>query len=534
MTYTRFGSEVGPAQSASSITELWDALKAAGILDANSTAPVGTPAPSLPTSEALLGMVPTDLATWSPPSAPTDLFQLVAVDRIQAGSSTGNHVNVFGDTNLTVNAAGGLDSPFVMDDGETRILWADTAPGPFGTVNTVNGQYQFDPASTYNPPPAAFGHGEIDPTRSHRLFFDGNRIQWAYISVEQSVGPGGDPCRGVFTFQVQDWMTEPDPTTFGIDWHVPIGESGTSPLLSNIGGGIFTLRSKYSATPIPSPGNANNHTTEVTLGQFTLPATGSWVTVAIDAMIDPGASGYATAAYAVDGGASTVFTDSSIGSNFGFIYADTALNSKFYPIVQTYDFHQFPTATSPNWTGPTTRKTVWAGWYFSDPATGASHTISELMDTGRSMIGAYSSGTTPAVSGQPVAWFQHTSSSASTYVAGQKATFGTIQANNNADGDISRDATGEIITVAADTGIYQVEVWASPEDPLPGDVTTLSFLHAGGTDAELTVGEATSQSTSWMGIYFSDGGQLDFEVDRLSVTGSGRVDVKVRVERIGS
>jgi hypothetical protein len=283
--------------------------------------------------------------------------QLLAVDRFNANVGCGNHVNIFGDPNLcwTGNQ---IDGPLVMDNGETRVLWPDVYNG----VPVIGGQYQFRNDANYMPPPADFGHGSIDPTRAHRLFFDGNRWGYSYIADEIRTGPGADQWEHVFTFVVAPWMFASDPTTFGLDMHAPLGEAGTGAVVGSISNGQFGFFSQYSPTAITPGINANSQTTNIPLGSFNLPPVGTWVTVASDGIIDPTGGGYFNATYSTDGGECAQFVNH--GTDYGFYYSDSALTGQFYSIVQQYDFHQFPTATSPNWddTFGNVRRTFWGGW----------------------------------------------------------------------------------------------------------------------------------------------------------------------------
>jgi hypothetical protein len=245
-----------------------------------------------------------------------------------------------------------------MDNGEVRVLWPDVYNG----VPVIGGQYQFRNDANYMPPPADFGHGSIDPTKAHRLFFDGNRWGYSYIADEIRTGPGGDQWEHVFSFVVEPWMFASDPTTFGLDMHAPLGESGTGAVVGSISNGQFGFFSQYSPTAITPGVNANSQTTNIPLGSFNLPPVGTEVSISSEGIIDPSGGGYFKANYSTGGGECAEFANH--GANYGFYYSDPVLTGQFYSIVQQYDFHQFPTATSPNWddTYGNVRKTFWHGW----------------------------------------------------------------------------------------------------------------------------------------------------------------------------
>lgn len=336
----------------------------------------------LPTSEATIIMDPSDRSTWDPSQAAAGDFQLVAIDRFNAGDSVGTHVDTFGDPNISILADGTIPSPFTMDDGETRILYPDSVVGPFGSMPIIGAQYQFDPASLYNPPPAGSGHGEVDPTRSHRTFFDAHRIQYSYLQQQVRSGPNCDSFKFSFTFQSKSWMFEPDGTGYGLDLNVPIGESGSGAIIGNISNGQYGFLSQYSPSPITPGINVNNVTNNISLGTFNLPSPGNWVTVGLEACVDPTGGGSFAAQYSINGAAPVSF-EAAVGSNFGYYFTDNTLNGQFYFTVQAKDQHEFPSATTPNWTGPTTRDHAWVGWYLTQAS---SRTLADVMEHGRATL----------------------------------------------------------------------------------------------------------------------------------------------------
>ncbi len=136
--------------------------------------------------------------------------------------------------------------------------------------------------------------------------------------------------------------------------------------------------------------------------------------------------------------------------------------------------------------------------------------------------------------GSPKLTYGHTSGAAATFVAGDKATFTELRADNNGAGDISLDGSTSGIVLAADTGEYEVSIWADTEAPAAGDATTLEVLINGAAFSYMTVNEPGSQTASWMDLVDTTGAAQTIEVNRSSVTGTGRLDVKVKVEQLGS
>ncbi len=130
--------------------------------------------------------------------------------------------------------------------------------------------------------------------------------------------------------------------------------------------------------------------------------------------------------------------------------------------------------------------------------------------------------------------YNHTSGGAATFVAGDKALFTQLRADNNAAGDISLDGATSGIVLAADTGEYEVSIWADTESPAAGDATTLEVLVNGAAFSYMTVNEPSSQTASWMDLVDTTGAAQTIKVNRSSVTGTGRLDVKVKVEQLGS
>jgi len=134
----------------------------------------------------------------------------------------------------------------------------------------------------------------------------------------------------------------------------------------------------------------------------------------------------------------------------------------------------------------------------------------------------------------PRSYFEHSSGAAATFSAGDKATFTELRADNNTAGDISLDGATSGIVLAADTGEYEVSIWADTEAPAAGDATTLEVLINGAAFSYMTVNEPSSQTASWLDLVDTTGAAQTIEVNRSSVTGTGRLDVKVKVEQLGS
>ena len=130
-------------------------------------------------------------------------------------------------------------------------------------------------------------------------------------------------------------------------------------------------------------------------------------------------------------------------------------------------------------------------------------------------------------------WYEHASIVGNTYTAGTRATFVALRSINNTT-QITLNGATNLITLAANTGWYKVTVWADTEGPAAGDATTVSVLVDGVTWSNFNVTEPDHQTGSWLDVLDTTGAPVTVEVNRLSVTGTGRLDVKVEVEQLGT
>lgn len=130
-------------------------------------------------------------------------------------------------------------------------------------------------------------------------------------------------------------------------------------------------------------------------------------------------------------------------------------------------------------------------------------------------------------------WYKHGSPVASTFTAGTLCTFTEEASTNNGAGNISLDAATDTVTLAADTGKYEVMMVGDVEAPAAGDSTTLSVLVSGGIYGFANVTETGQQTATWCDIVDTAGAAQTIEVDRFSVTGSGRLDVKLKITALG-
>jgi hypothetical protein len=319
---------------------------------------------------------PADASTWGPSRSEG---QLVAYDRFNAGETRGNFVNQIGLPNLTFNGANEVHGPR-LPNGETWRVKADVLPGagPSGAdVEVLRGRYWFDPDRAGYRTPSQVGdpHGRVSHGRSDPLFFDGNRFDYGYLEADNlvTVGPGADTFLWSTTFQVKDWMWATDPTTFGFEIHTPVGVPGSAPVRGSVARGRFDVVGRYSASPISPSGNTNPQTTGQTLGSWSLPPVGSFVSMVWHGRIDPGASGFLDVWVSVDGGAATQVVD--VGNNWGFVFDARAPrrgwapsgavgNRGFYLMSKMYDFHEWPKESQPNWddTYGTIREGTYVGW----------------------------------------------------------------------------------------------------------------------------------------------------------------------------
>ena len=313
-------------------------------------------APSLRT----IDIVPADPNTWGP--ARPDGQLITGGDRFNPGDTTGNILGLTFDANLEVHS-------FQMQDGDTRRFYTDTVGG----LPALCGKYQFVNDGSYVPPPAGpTGQGYVDSPPSDPLFFDGSRFDMAFFGNQGEVGHTGignqaDEFKVAITFWGEPWHQATDPTTALWEFHAPVSQGGTSPLLISIRNGQATLFSRYNATAIPVGTNANSITSSLTLGSCPI-VQNAWNTLIVSGRIDPvGGTGYARM-FKVDGvtGACTQVVDH--GSDFGYVFNDPNINRQFYHMLKTYDFHQFPSATAPNWddTYGNVRRMCYASWTLTD------------------------------------------------------------------------------------------------------------------------------------------------------------------------
>lgn len=130
-------------------------------------------------------------------------------------------------------------------------------------------------------------------------------------------------------------------------------------------------------------------------------------------------------------------------------------------------------------------------------------------------------------------WYEHSSGTTATFVAGDSCTLVELQADNNGAGNISLNGTNEIISLAANTGVYEVTVFGDTEAPAAGDSTTLEILVNGVAFAYTNVAETNNQTGTWCDLIDTTGAAQTIEINRSSVTGTGRLNVKAKVVALG-
>jgi hypothetical protein len=331
---------------------------------------------TLPASAFHMRVDAADASTWGPSRTEG---QLVIYDRFNSGETTGNFVDDIGLPNLSFNGANEIHGP-TLPNGQTWRLKSDvfSGAGPEGgDVSVLRGRYWFDPDTSGYRTPTQVGdsHGRVDAGQSDPLFFDGNRFDVGYLEADNlvTVGPGADTFLWSTTFQVKDWMWATDPTTFAFELHAPAAIPGSAPVRGSVANGVFEVVGRYSASPVSPSSNTNPQTSGQTLGSWSLPAVGSFVSMVWHGRIDPGASGFLDVWVSVDGGAATQIVD--VGNTFGFRFDPSApasggapsgadANQGFYLMSKMYDFHEWPSHTQPNWddTYGTIREGTFVGW----------------------------------------------------------------------------------------------------------------------------------------------------------------------------
>lgn len=130
-------------------------------------------------------------------------------------------------------------------------------------------------------------------------------------------------------------------------------------------------------------------------------------------------------------------------------------------------------------------------------------------------------------------WYEHSSGTVATFVAGDRCLFTELRADNNGAGNISLNGATDTIQLAADTGTYKVLMTGDTEAPAAGDTTTLETLVTTVPFAYGNVSEVNNQTTVWCDLIDTAGAAQTVEINRSTVTGTGRLNVKVEVMALG-
>ncbi len=135
--------------------------------------------------------------------------------------------------------------------------------------------------------------------------------------------------------------------------------------------------------------------------------------------------------------------------------------------------------------------------------------------------------------GEAVVHYGHNSGAVATFVADDRVLFTELNAANNGAGVVSLNGATDTVTLAADTGVYEVTVFADTEAPAAGDATTVSVLVDGVAFTFFDVTETGNQVGAWCDLIDTAGAAKTVEVNRASVTGTGRLNVKTKVTGLG-
>jgi len=130
---------------------------------------------------------------------------------------------------------------------------------------------------------------------------------------------------------------------------------------------------------------------------------------------------------------------------------------------------------------------------------------------------------------QPTVWFKHSSAPTDTFTDGDNCVFTQERADNNGAGNIGLSADGETIELAANTGQYEVTVFADTEAPANGDSTTVYVLVDAAAFTIMDISLTQNQTGSWSALLDTTGAQRDVQVQRAIITGTGRLDVQTKV-----
>lgn len=300
---------------------------------------------------------PSDPSTWGPNRGPDNGQLVLAGARFNPGQPDNGPWAPAG-----VWGADDIIRSFVDEDGDDRRLWPETVGG----VDWIRGGYNFRNQDNYlTPAQAGNDHGLVDtgPGKSDPLYYDGSRgLDYSFLNQNglMRIGPDADEFRTLLLFTTEPWMQAWDSTSFAWAFHNPVGQNGSGPIRFMVDNGQCRLVSNYSATPIAPGGSANNVTVGKVLGSFALDQPfGSPEALAVRGRIDPAGSGYIIVWRLVNGVWQEIINHDH---TFGYSYTDYVLSGLFFSKVwNSYDFHQYPSATAPNWddTYGNRRNTSW-------------------------------------------------------------------------------------------------------------------------------------------------------------------------------
>ena len=133
----------------------------------------------------------------------------------------------------------------------------------------------------------------------------------------------------------------------------------------------------------------------------------------------------------------------------------------------------------------------------------------------------------------PEAYYEHSSGTTGTFTAGTRLGHTLFQANYLTGTEISLNGTNDGIVLEADSGRYHVLAVVDTEAPAAGDATTIEVLVNTVAFGYFNVTEPGQQVGAWQDFLDTAGAAQTIELNRSSVTGTGRVCATVVVRRIG-
>ncbi len=131
------------------------------------------------------------------------------------------------------------------------------------------------------------------------------------------------------------------------------------------------------------------------------------------------------------------------------------------------------------------------------------------------------------------AFYEHSSGTVGTFAAGSRLDYTLFQANYLTGTEIALNGTNNGIVLEADSGKYHILAVVDTEAPAAGDSTTIEILVNAGAFSYFNVSEVGNEVGTWQDYLDTAGAAQTVELNRFSVTGTGRVCATVTVKKIG-